>query len=89
MLKAESKRRRTKKQIQADEQAALDEENRVRSERARLIQLEQEMQLAQQQANELQEQAARNRDAAVLMGDLVNAGVVKQKSDNSFVVQGP
>ncbi len=47
------------------------------------------MQLAQQQANELQEQAARNRDAAVLMGDLVNAGVVKQKSDNSFVVQGP
>ena len=36
MLKVESKRRRTKAQIQADEQAALDEENRIRSERARL-----------------------------------------------------
>ena len=33
-------------------------------------------------------QANVNKDAAVLMYDLVNAGVVKQTGQNSFIVQG-
>ena len=37
----------------------------------------------------IQQQADDNHAAAVLMGDLVNAGVVKQSADHSFVVQGP
>ena len=37
---------------------------------------------------ELQQQVAVNKDAAVLMSDLVNAGVVKQKGPSTFVVQG-
>ena len=79
MLKAGSKRRRTKQEIENEEQAKLDHENDVRSKMARLDQLEQQMAQVQQQADE-------NRGAAVLMSDLVNAGVIKQKAENSYVV---
>ena len=46
------------------------------------------MALLQAQTNQIQEQAAVNKSAAVLMGDLVNAGVVKQTGEGSFVAQG-
>ena len=81
MLKAGSKRRRTKQEIENEEQAKLDHENDVRSKMARLDQLEQQMAQVQQQADE-------NRGAAVLMSDLVNAGVIKQKAENSYMVHG-
>jgi len=81
MLKAGSKRRRTKQEIEDEEKAKLDHENDVRSKMARLDQLEQQMAQVQQQADE-------NRGAAVLMSDLVNAGVIKQKAANSYVVHG-
>ena len=82
MLKASSKRRRTKAELKRAAQEELARENEIRTKFARLTQFERELQ-------QTQEQAAINHDAAVLMGDLVNAGVVKQKDDNSFIVQGP
>ena len=81
MLKAGSKRRRTKQEIEDQEKAKLDQENEVRSKFARLEQLEQQMAQVQQQADD-------NHGAAVLMGDLVNAGIIKQKAANSYVVHG-
>ena len=82
MLKVGSKRRRTKQEVKDDDQVKLDRENEIRTKFAQLDQLQQQMEQMQQQASE-------NRAAAVLMSDLVNAGVVKQKAENSFVVQGP
>ena len=82
MLKVGSKRRRTKQEVATDSQVQLDRENEIRTKFAQLDQLQQQMEQMQQQAND-------NRAAAVLMSDLVNAGVVKQKAENSFVVQGP
>ena len=35
-----------------------------------------------------EEQAVANKSAAVLMSDLINAGVVKQNGQNSFIVHG-
>ena len=81
MLKAGSKRRRTKQEIEDQEKAKLDHENDVRSKFARLDQLEQQMAQVQQEADH-------NKGAAMLMSDLVNAGVIKQKAENSYVVHG-
>ena len=81
MLKASSKRRRTKAEVKADKKAELDRENEIRTKFARLEQVEMQLAHTQQQAND-------NRDAAVLMSDLVNSGVVKQTGQSSFVVQG-
>ena len=86
MLKVGSKRRRTRKQIEKDEEAKLAEENANRA--ARVQQVENELEQTQQAALELQQQAAVNKDASILLSDLVNAGVVKQKGPSSFVVQG-
>ena len=77
MLKVGSKRRRTKKQIEKDEEAKLAEENANRAARARVQQVENELEQTQQAALELQQQAAVNKDASILLSDLVNAGVVK------------
>ena len=46
------------------------------------------MHQAQQQAVQAQQQADDNRTAAVLISDLINAGVVKQNAERSFIVQG-
>ena len=88
MLKVGSKRRRTRKQIEKDEEAKLAEENANRAARARVQQVENELEQTQQAALELQQQAAVNKDASILLSDLVNAGIVKQKGPSSFVVQG-
>ena len=77
LLKVGSKRRRTKKQIEKDEEAKLAEENANRAARARVQQVENELEQTQQAALELQQQAAVNKDASILLSDLVNAGVVK------------
>jgi len=81
MLKSSSKRRRTKEELKRAAKDDLDRENETRSKAARLNQVEHELE-------QVQEQAAINRDAAILMSDLVNAGVVKQKGPGTFVVQG-
>ena len=69
----ESKRRRTKKQIKNDEEAKLDEENAIRAKIARVDQLE--YQLAQAES-----QVGVNKDAAVLLSDLISSGVLKQNA---------
>ena len=65
-----------------DKQAKLDREEEIQNKFARLEEM-------QRQLDQMEERAERNRGAAVLMSDLVNAGVVKQSAENSFVVQGP
>ncbi len=52
----------------------------MRTKYARLNQVERELE-------QVQEEASINRDAAVLISDLINAGVVKQKTENQFVIQ--
>jgi len=37
---------------------------------------------------QVQQEADHNKGAAMLMSDLVNAGVIKQKAENSYVVHG-
>ena len=71
MLKTASKRRRTKQQIEEDEQAALEKENQIRTQLARVQEL-------QAQKEQMQDAAATNRGAATLISDLINAGIVKQ-----------
>ena len=79
MLKAGSKRRRTKRQIEADEAEELAKENEYRSKVARLEMIEQQLQATE-------EQARVNRQAADLVSDMINAGVIQQESENTFVV---
>ena len=81
MMKDGSKRKRTKKQIKDDEQAKLDEENANRARAAKIEEQEYQLQLAEHEADN-------NKGAAVLMSDLVNASIIKQKAENSYVVQG-
>ena len=82
MLKTTSKRRRTKQQIEEDKQEELAKENAMRTHEAQVQELQAEKEQAQQAANS-------NRSAAILMSDLINAGIVKQVSGSSFIAQGP
>ena len=70
MLKAGSKRRRTKREIEEAKQEELDKENEYRSKVARL-----EMVELQLQASE--EQVRVNRQAADLVSDMINSGVIQ------------
>ena len=70
MLKSESKRRRTKKEIEEEKQSELERENEIRTKLARLEQVEAELQVAN-------EQAQINKKAAVLVSDMINSGVVQ------------
>ena len=79
MLKAGSKRRRTKRQIEADNEEELAKENEYRSKVARL-------EIVEQQLLASEEQARVNRQAADLVSDMINAGVIQQESENTFVV---
>ena len=79
MLKAGSKRRRTKRQIEADNEAEVAKENEYRSKVARL-------EMVEQQLLATEEQARVNRQAADLVSDMINAGVIQQESENTFVV---
>ena len=78
-MKAGSKRRRTKRQIEEEKQEELAKENEYRSKMARLDMVEQEL-LASQ------EQVRVNRQAADLVSDMINAGVIQQETESTFVV---
>ena len=82
MLKTTSKRRRTKQQIEEDKQEELAKENAMQTHEAQVQELQAEKQQAQQAANS-------NRSAAILMSDLITAGIVKQIDGSSFIAQGP
>ena len=81
MLKAGSKRRRTKREIEEEEQEKLAKENEYRTKMARLDMIEQELLVAQQNAEQ-------NQQAAQLINDMIQAGVVQQQEDNTIVVNG-
>ena len=78
MMKAGSKRRRTKRQIEEEKQEELAKENEYRSKMARLDMVELELQSAQDQVRV-------NRQAANLVSDMINAGVIQQEDENTFV----
>ena len=78
MLKAGSKRRRTKREIEEAKQEELDKENEYRSKVARLEMIELQLQASE-------EQVRVNRQAADLVSDMINAGVIQQESENTFV----
>ena len=81
-MKDESKRKRTKQQIKDDEQAKLDEENANRARAAKIEEREYQLQQAEHDKDS-------NRGAAVLMSDLINAGVIQQNAQNKFSAIGP
>ena len=70
MLKVGSKRRRTKREIEEENQKQLEKENEYRTKMARLDMVEQELLAAQQEAEQ-------NQQAAYLINDMIQAGVVK------------
>ena len=82
MLKTGSKRRRTKAQIEEEKTEELQKENAIQMKLAMVEQL-------QAQREQAEQAAQNNRDAAVLMSDLINAGIVKQVNDTSFMALGP
>ena len=69
MLKTGSKRSRTKTQIEEEKLTELQKENAIRTKLAMVDQLQAEKEQAQMLAQN-------NRDAAVLMSDLINAKIV-------------
>lgn len=71
MLKVGSKRRRTKREIEEENQKQLEKENEYRTKMARLDMVEQELLAAQQEAEQ-------NQQAAQLITDMIQAGVVQQ-----------
>ena len=81
MLKVGSKRRRTKREIKEENQKQLEKENEYRTKMARLNMVEQELLAAQQEAEQ-------NQQAAQLINDMIQAGVVQQQEDNTIVVNG-
>ena len=82
MLKTESKRRRTKQQIEEDKLEEVQKENEMRAKLAAIQQL-------QAEKEQMQQIAQSNSDAANLMSNLINAGILKQISDSSFMALGP
>ena len=60
-------------------QSELDKENEYRSKMARLDMVELQLAAAE-------ERAQTNSQAANLVSDMINAGVIQQEDENSFVV---
>ena len=81
MLKVGSKRRRTKKEIEEENERQLEKENEYRTKMARLDMIEQELLASQQEAQQ-------NQQAAQLINDMIQAGVVQKQEDNTIVVGG-
>ena len=81
MLKAESKRRRTKAQIQQEKQDAIQKELEINEKLANFDKMQQEYQA-------LQMQAQSNLAAAEILTDLVKKGVL-DKDENGIVSVSP
>ena len=79
MLKTEAKRRRTQREIEQEKDEELRKDNEYRSKMARLDMVELQLAAAEQQAQS-------NKQAANLVSDMINAGVIQQEDENSFVV---
>ena len=93
MLKSENKHRRTRREIEEAKQSELDKDNEYRSKIARLDMIEMQLAAAEEQAEigkqqlvAAEQQAQTNRQAANLVSNMINAGVIQQEDENSFVV---
>ena len=69
MLKTKSKRRRTRREIEEEKEEELRKDNEYRSKMARLDMVELQLAAAEQQAQS-------NKQAANLVSDMINAGVI-------------
>jgi len=85
MLKAGSKRRRTKAEIAESNQAEFEKDNVLRSKIARLNEVEAQLEAQQAALDIAQNQLQENEGAAVLVNDLMKAGIVRRESDHAFV----
>ena len=92
MLKAGSKRRRTKAEIADSQQADLEKENALRAKMARLDEVERQLAAheaaledSQSQLQQNQQQLQQNEGGAQLVNDLMKAGIARQESDHAFV----
>ena len=81
MLKSESKRRRTQRQIQADKEAKATKERDNQAKHNMVYQL-------QQQVAQLQADHQTGKVAAGLMSKFIDAGLVEQKGESAFVIHG-
>jgi hypothetical protein len=81
MLKVGSKRRRTKAQIMAEKE----EEEKQNAEQ--VIKLASVNQL-EDRINQLENQVQNGKAASSLMSQFINAGLVQQTSDDSFIIHG-
>ena len=82
LLKAGSKRRRTKAEIIDAEQLKLEEENMIRAKLARLDEVELMLAASEKQVGDMP-----NHAAAMVLNDLLKAKVVHRESDSVFVAQ--
>ena len=85
MLKAGSKRRRTKAEIADSQQADLEKENSLRAKMARLDEVEHQLAAQEAQLQQAQQELQENEGAAQLVNDLMKAGIVRRESDHAFV----
>ena len=81
MLKAGSKRRRTKVEIEEEEKAKVAKELEMAAQLAKVSILE-------QQNKELSEKANQGSAASMLMSQLIEAGLMKQEAENTFTIHG-
>ena len=79
MLKISSKRRRTLKEIQAEKLAKEQETAQTAAKLAQFDQLQEQMEM-------LQREAETGKMANNLMGQFLDAGVIKQMAEDEFVV---
>ena len=80
MLKAGSKRRRTKAEIAESNHAEFEKDNVLRAKIARLNDVERQLEAQQVALDNSQRQLQENENAAVLVNDLMKAGIVRQES---------
>ena len=81
MLKISSKRRRTQAQIQADKEAAAQQETQQQAKDA-------EIHALQQQVMQLSEDAKTGQLATDMMSQFINTGLVEHTGEDEFVVHG-
>ena len=79
MLKKESKRRRTRAEIEEQKQEET-------LKRQKLAEYMQELQSLRARMQEAEQQALNNKGAAELLSQMINAGHVRQDSQNTIVL---
>ena len=79
MLKKESKRRRTRAEIEEEKQEEI-------LKRQKLAEDQQELQSLRARMQGAEQQAMNNKGAAELLSQMINAGHIKQDSENTIIL---